>query len=111
MKNTVKILHLGALTAASALYLVWSGFASAQTSRNCAPRDTVVEKLAEGYGETRQSMGLGANNSVVEVFASSETGTWTITVTTPNGVTCLVASGQSYETLAEALPNPGQEDV
>lgn len=111
MKNTVKILHLGALTTAAALYLVWTGYASAQPGRNCAPRDTVVEKLAEGYGETRQSMGLGANNSVVEVFASDETGTWTITVTTPNGVTCLVASGQSFEALAEALPEPGQEDV
>jgi hypothetical protein len=49
-------------------------------------------------------MGLGANNAVVEVFASEETGTWTITVTMPSGLTCLVASGQSFETLAEALP-------
>ena len=78
--------------------------AAAQAGRNCAPRDAVVERLAEGYGETRQSMGLGANNAVVEVFASEETGTWTITVTMPSGLTCLVASGQSFETLAEALP-------
>ena len=54
-------------------------------------------------------MGLGANNQVIEVFASSETGTWTITVTTPAGVTCLVASGQAFEELAEALPPPGND--
>ncbi len=54
-------------------------------------------------------MGLGANNSVIEVFASDESGSWTITVTTPNGVTCLVASGQAYETLAEALPAMGSD--
>ena len=72
-------------------------------------RDAVVDRLAEGYGETRQSMGLGANNAVIEVFASAETGTWTITVTTPNGLTCLVASGQSFETLAEALPAKGND--
>ena len=83
--------------------------AGAQTSRNCAPRDVVVERLASGYGETRQSMGLGANNAVVEVFASEETGTWTITVTLPTGLTCLVASGQSFEALAEALPAPGND--
>lgn len=104
MKRTVKILHLGALTAAAALYIVTTTDAAAQNARNCAPREAVVDRLAEGYGETRQSMGLGANNAVVEVFASDETGTWTITVTTPNGLTCLVASGQSFETLAEALP-------
>lgn len=69
----------------------------------------VVDRLAEGYGETRQSMGLGANNSVIEVFASDETGTWTITVTMPNGMTCLVASGQAYEALAEALPAKGND--
>ncbi len=73
---------------------------------NCAPREMVVQRLAEGYGETRQSIGLGANNAVVEVFAS-DTGSWTITVTFPNGSTCLVASGQAFETLAEALPPAG----
>ncbi|MEM1430792.1 MAG: hypothetical protein AAGG09_15160 [Pseudomonadota bacterium] len=75
----------------------------AQTARNCGERDTIVQRLADGYGESRQSIGLGANNSVMEVYASQETGTWTITVTMPNGVMCLVASGQAYETLAEDL--------
>lgn len=104
MKRNVSLLHLGALTAAAGLYVASTLEASAQGTRNCAPRAAVVERLAEGYGESRQSMGIGANNSVVEVFASEETGTWTITVTTPSGLTCLVASGQSFETLAEALP-------
>ena len=34
---------------------------------------------------------------------------WTITVTSPSGMTCLVASGQSFETLAEALPPKGKD--
>lgn len=77
--------------------------------QNCAPRDTVVERLADGYGESRQSIGIGAQGAVVEVFASSDTGTWTITVTMPTGVTCLVASGQSFQTLAEVLPPKGDD--
>jgi hypothetical protein len=84
-----------------------TGFA--QGAPNCAPRTAVVERLAEKYGEARQSIGLGANNSVVEVFSSDETGTWTITVTVANGTTCLVASGQNFETLAEALPAKGND--
>ena len=106
MTRTSKILHLGALTAAAALFAATDVFAQ---TRNCAPRDAVVERLAEGYGESRQSMGLGANNSVIEVFASEETGTWTITMTSPNGITCLVASGQSFESVAEALPTKGND--
>ncbi len=78
-------------------------------AQNCGPRDRVLVALAERYGESRQSIGLGANNQVVEVFASLETGTWTITVTLPNGTTCLVASGQAYESLAEPLPVPGSD--
>ncbi len=81
----------------------------AQQVRSCAPRETVVERLADKYGETRQSMGLGANNAVIEVFASDSSGSWTITVTSPNGVTCLVASGQAFEELAEVLPTQGND--
>lgn len=81
----------------------------AQTLRHCAPRDSVVERLAQTYGESRQSMGLGGNNAVVEVFASDETGSWTITVTMADGMTCLLASGQAYEAMAEALPASGQD--
>lgn len=109
MKRTSKILHLCALTAGAAIYLATATDVLAQQGRNCAPREAVVDRLAQGYGESRKSMGLGANNAVVEVFASDETGTWTITVTTPNGLTCLVASGQSFETLAEALPAKGND--
>lgn len=71
-------------------------------SANCAPRSAVVERLASKYGESRQSIGLGTNNAVVEVFASAETGTWTILVTRPDGISCLIAAGQGYEMVAEA---------
>jgi hypothetical protein len=78
-----------------------------QAQANCAPREIVVERLAEEYGESRQSIGLGHNNAVMELFASPDTGTWTITVTTVNGLTCLVASGQAFEAVMEALPAQG----
>lgn len=76
---------------------------------NCAQRDKVVDRLASKYGESRQSVGLGANNTMIEVFASDETGTWTITATNARGITCLLASGQAFEALAEALPATGSE--
>lgn len=104
MMNTLLKMTIGlGITAFTA------GQAYAEGNRNCAPRPMVLERLVEKFGETRQSIGLGANNAVIEVFASSDTGSWTITVTTPNGLTCLVASGQSFETLAEALPPKGND--
>lgn len=82
---------------------------AAQAQSACAPRDSVLERLTQSYGETRQSIGLGSNDALVEVFASPETGSWTITVTMPDGTTCLVASGQAFETLAEATPPKGKD--
>lgn len=73
--------------------------------RNCAPHALVVERLATGYGETRQSIGLGADNIVVEVFASLETGSWTITMTQAGGPTCLIASGLAFQNLTETIAN------
>ncbi len=78
---------------------------AASQTRNCGPHAVVVERLASGYGESRQSIGVSTDGTVVEVFASIETGSWTITVTQAGGATCLVASGQSFQVMAEGLPN------
>ena len=91
---------LGVLTLAAAVPI--AGMARAQGA-GCAPRDVIVARLAEGYGETRQAIGMAADDTAVEMFASLETGTWTIIVTPPRGgLTCMVASGYAYEAVAEA---------
>ncbi len=63
-----------------------------------ADRQNVVKVLAERYGEAPTSMGLGSNGHVVEVF-SSDSGSWTLIVTAPNGRSCMMASGQAWENL------------
>ncbi|MGL5011386.1 MAG: hypothetical protein ACRC6I_16015 [Paracoccaceae bacterium] len=82
-----------------------AGFAQNQ---QCAPRDALVAHLTEKYGETRQGMGLAGPETMMELYASAETGTWTITMTLANGTMCMVASGQGYEKLAEELPTRGE---
>jgi hypothetical protein len=82
--------------------------AEAQTRQACAKRDQVVRKLEEKFGETLRSIGLHQSDGVVEVYSSEETGTWTILVTRPDGVSCLMASGQLWEQDASPLQKPGQ---
>ena len=90
----------------AAVLSLMAGSVAAQT--NCAPHADVVERLAAGYGEYRQGRGLAADNTVMEVYASLETGTWTIVVTRANGIACLVASGRGYEPTNELAPPPGE---
>ena len=40
--------------------------------------------------------GLQRGSAVVEVYASGDTGSWTILLSTPNGLACLLAAGQNW---------------
>ncbi len=87
------------------LAIILALFASpAFAQSNCGPRSTLVTALLDTYGETVQGLGMAANGAVMEVFASDKTGTWTVAVTLPNGLVCLVATGSDYERVA-AKPN------
>lgn len=87
------------------LALVLCGLAAPATAEGfCAPRDMLVGRLAERYSERQQSIGLAGNDIMLEVFASEDSGTWTILMTRADGTSCLVASGTAYETVAAAPP-------
>jgi hypothetical protein len=63
----------------------------------CMPRDVAQRGLAGEFGELRQSGGITHNGKAVfEMYGNAETGTWTMLVTTPDGVSCFVASGSGY---------------
>ncbi|MGB3147296.1 MAG: hypothetical protein WBA91_06005 [Paracoccaceae bacterium] len=105
MKMTAK--HLFALSFGFAALIFLGTVARAETPVQCASHADVVTRLEEAYGETRQSTGLGANNALFELFASDTTGTWTITMTMAGGLTCLMASGDNFQTMAPSLPARG----
>jgi hypothetical protein len=107
MKETLFALSLGfgaLILVTQAQAEVWAQAGAPQ----CGPRAAVMAQLADRYGETRRSIGVAANNMVMELFASDASQSWSITVTTTQGQTCLIASGQGYETMAEPLPAKGE---
>lgn len=89
--------------------LLATSHAFGQTPRNCGDRDVIISRLAQSYGESRQSIGLGSRNRVVETFANRETGSWTITITLPDGTMCLMASGMAFEALDETVTPAGSD--
>ncbi len=91
------------LAAALAAATLVPAATTAQPMQNCAERDKVLARLDKGFGETLQSIGLAPNNMLIEVFASDETGTWTITATTAAGLTCILAAGQAFESTSTGL--------
>jgi hypothetical protein len=87
--------------------VVLAGHAAFSQTARCAPRDTVTGSLADTYGETRRGIDLAGQGAVMEVYAADATGTWTILMTLPNGMSCMIASGQGYEAVTDDLPARG----
>lgn len=70
----------------------------------CAPRPDLVELLTERDGESWRFSGTAQNGSVVETFAA-DNGNWTVLITRPDGISCLLASGAAFQANAnEAGP-------
>lgn len=94
-----------ALAAALAALFAVSGRAAAQVpQQNCAPRSEIIKHLAGTYRETTTALGVAENGAgVLEVLTSAEGSTWTLLYSLPSGVSCLVATGQDWQTAPVAL--------
>lgn len=68
----------------------------------CGDRGKIVDQLQTVYAEEPVSIGIMANGSVIEVYASDDD-TFTVLITSPTGATCLVASGNSWENIDPPL--------
>ncbi|MCR9149855.1 MAG: hypothetical protein NXH83_06750 [Rhodobacteraceae bacterium] len=96
------------LTSAAVSAAILAGLPGAAAANiQCGAREQVVDRLASTYGESRRGFGLAGNQTLMEVFASDETGSWTIIVTRPDGTTCMIASGQNFEAVRDDLPAGG----
>ena len=89
---------LFAKTAALAVVPLCLAFSStAQAQMVCGARGEIIAQLEKKYGETRRSVGLQQGRGVVEIYASKNTGSWTILVTDTRGKSCLMAAGEAFQ--------------
>ena len=70
----------------------------------CALRYKVIDHLASKYGETVVAAGIANTGGLVEVLANHEKDTWSIIVTDPGGLACLVAAGEGWRTKEPPKP-------
>jgi hypothetical protein len=78
----------------------------AKAQNVCTARDQVLGHLGSNYSETPVAMGLANNGGVIEVLSSGSGTTWTIIITMPSGVSCLLAAGESWESLPLIAAGP-----
>ncbi len=61
-----------------------------------APRAEIVKQLGNAYAEAPVAIGLTGNGSVIELFTTGDGSTWTIVITSPDGLSRVVAAGESW---------------
>lgn len=98
MKKFLRILIINGAIVFFNIHFADAGF--------CGPHDEFVKALNDKYRETTFFMGTVNGTSLVEMYRS-ESGTWTVLVTTPDGRSCIVAAGQDGTDVK--LTVPGQK--
>jgi len=87
-----------------------AGFAllttTAAAQPQCNDRKQILDLLAKKYQEAPVASGVTNNGGLVEVLTNAKGGTWTIIVTTPQGVSCLVAAGEGWRAMEQIAADP-----
>ncbi len=86
---------------AAALAFAAAGPVQAQSV--CGDRAEIIKVLGSKYKEMPAAFGIAGQRNLAELFVS-KSGSWTMLMTQPQGVTCILATGQSWEQVP-----PGQE--
>ncbi len=79
--------------------LVTPSLAHEQVLANCSDRASALSSLLRTHKERPVAMGLSSTGAVIEVLTNEEGSSWSILVTVPSGITCLLIAGESWETL------------
>ena len=72
----------------------------------CHAYADVAQALADRYHEAPVSLGVQSNGNLLQVFASPASGTWTVVSTSPAGLACILAVGESWESIAARPDRP-----
>lgn len=97
------------LLAAGALPLGSDPALAQGTPAVCRARDGLLTQLEQKYGETPVAIGVTggvAGGALIELLTAKDGMTWTIILTSPKGVSCLIASGEGWRPLVPAPSGP-----
>lgn len=91
------------------IMLSFSTIAPASANHNCESREGLKNRLNGEYSETVELYGVTNNGDLIEVYTSEKGETWTIVLTRPNMISCLVVAGKDWKTL-EKKEEPSARD-
>jgi len=64
----------------------------------CVERGDMLDRLASEYGEELIAVKMMEEYGLLEVLKSPTKGTWTLLLTKPGGISCMLATGKGLDT-------------
>lgn len=84
-----------------------STFAQAdEESVGCHQPREIARLLSTDFSERPVAYGLQQDGTLMQIFASKTGETWTVVLTTPTGLSCIVAEGTRWENLPNSPNGP-----
>ena len=80
---------------------------AAQAQMQCHEHKEVLGKFADTYKEAPVAGGLTQDGRLLQVLSSGDAGTWTIVLSKPDGLTCVIMAGEAWRKLN---PKPAQKE-
>jgi hypothetical protein len=88
----------GAFILGFSVFLLLAGnAAAAQIPSNCGRHTDVVAALGDRYGEKQSATAMTSGGGLLEVLTAKDGVTWTIIISRPDGFSCVVAAGESWQ--------------
>ncbi len=78
-----------------------------QQTRACTERMAALDHLSKKYAEEPVAIGLASNGGVLEVLSTDSGTTWTILLTMPSGMSCMLATGEDWERVNPTVTGSG----
>jgi hypothetical protein len=87
------------------LFLIGLAPTASQAQQVCGDRTELLETLETTYQETPRAIGLAQDGGLLELLIAPSGG-WTILVTRPGGPTCVLTTGDSWESAIAIAGQP-----
>ncbi len=89
------------IAAAAAMLAAFFLPGSAQAPPFCTATEAMLEALAGRYGERPAGVGVTPGGALLQLLIRPDFRSWTVLLTRPDGVSCLLAAGRDWQGLTE----------
>ncbi|MCH9000383.1 MAG: hypothetical protein IID48_19265 [Proteobacteria bacterium] len=87
--------------AALALGLLVQPAAAVRAQPVCMPHDELTKQLYAKFAEAPAANAIANNGALVELFATRDRSSWTLAMTRPGGMSCVLVAGEEWNRFPE----------